>query len=722
MGSGVFSQHWHRVADLHPRVRSHVQVDRHCYRGQIWHVLKDRVSGRQHRLNEVAWSVVGRLDGRRSVQTIWEAALHDLGDDAPSQPEVVDLLARLHAAELIATEASADVAAIFDRRDARMRRARSQRINPLAFRVPLFDPTSLLDLLAPLGRLFARPWMLVVWALLAVLSLVAAGSHAGTLAAYAHQRLATPGMLFTLWLCYPLVKTIHETAHALAVRNWGGEVHEVGVTLLVLTPVPYVDASAASGFRQKSRRIAVSLAGIIAELVLAALAFWAWLHMSDGPLRQGAFAVMMIGTVSTLLFNGNPLMRFDAYYALADALEIPGLATRSNAWLLRRAEHLLFGVADVTAATVSRAERAWLTAYGVASALYRWVISAVILTWLAGISFVLAVPAGALVAWQLALRPFARFVDYLAKSPRLARARLRAVAVSTAGVAALLVAVFVVPLPFSTVAPGVVWVPEQARVRAGVDGFVERVLAADGAEVREGQPIVQMSEPQLLADWNRAGARLAALDAAYQAALGRNAAEARQIADEIERARSDAGVLLERIGRLTVRSPADGRLALPKPQDLEGAYLAHGTLVAHTLSPTLLRVRVALEQNDAGLVREQTRAVTVRMAEHGLLRMPARLAGDIPAATRELPSPALGDRSGGPFMTDPADADGIRVLDPVFIADLEVEGILLERVGGRVWVRFDHGAAPLGTQAWRRLRQVFLRLLSGDRPALAVGV
>ncbi|HQP65308.1 MAG TPA: hypothetical protein PK072_01545 [Quisquiliibacterium sp.] len=465
MGSGVFSQHWHRVADLHPRVRSHVQVDRHCYRGQIWHVLKDRVSGRQHRLNEVAWSVVGRLDGRRSVQTIWEAALHDLGDDAPSQPEVVDLL-------------------------------------------------------APLGRLFARPWMLVVWALLAVLSLVAAGSHAGTLAAYAHQRLATPGMLFTLWLCYPLVKTIHETAHALAVRNWGGEVHEVGVTLLVLTPVPYVDASAASGFRQKSRRIAVSLAGIIAELVLAALAFWAWLHMSDGPLRQGAFAVMMIGTVSTVLFNGNPLMRFDAYYALADALEIPGLATRSNAWLLRRAEHLLFGVVDVTAATVSRAERAWLTAYGVASALYRWVISAVILTWLAGISFVLAVPAGALVAWQLALRPFARFVDYLAKSPRLARARLRAVAVSTAGVAALLVAVFVVPLPFSTVAPGVVWVPEQARVRAGVDGFVERVLAADGAEVREGQPIVQMSEPQLLADWNRAGARLAALDAAYQAALG----------------------------------------------------------------------------------------------------------------------------------------------------------------------------------------------------------
>jgi hypothetical protein len=107
MASAVFSQHWHRVADLHPRVRSHVQVDRHCYRGQIWHVLKDRVSGRQHRLNEVAWSVVGRLDGRRSVQTIWEAALHDLGDDAPSQPEVVELLARLHAAELIATEASA---------------------------------------------------------------------------------------------------------------------------------------------------------------------------------------------------------------------------------------------------------------------------------------------------------------------------------------------------------------------------------------------------------------------------------------------------------------------------------------------------------------------------------------------------------------------------------------------------------------------------------------
>jgi putative peptide zinc metalloprotease protein len=722
MASAVFSQHWHRVADLHPRVRSHVQVDRHCYRGQIWHVLKDRVSGRQHRLNEVAWSVVGRLDGRRSVQTIWEAALHDLGDDAPSQPEVVELLARLHAAELIATEASADVAAIFDRRDARLRHARRQRINPLAFRVTLFDPTLALDLLAPLGSLLARPLMLVIWALLVAMSLVAAGSHGAEIAAYAHQRLATPGMLLALWLCYPLVKAIHESAHALAVRNWGGEVHEVGVTLLLLTPVPYVDASAASGFRQKSRRIAVSLAGIIAEIVLASLAFWAWLHMSDGPLREAAFAVMMIGSVSTLLFNGNPLMRFDAYYALSDALEIPGLASRSNAWLLRRAEHRLFGVVDTTAAAVSRAERAWLAAYGLSSTLYRWIVAILVVTWLAGISFVLAVPAGALVAWQLMLRPFARFVDYLARSPRLARARVRAVAVSAAGVSALLLAVFALPLPFSTVAPGVVWVPEQARVRAGVDGFVERVLASDGADVQRGQPIIQMSEPQLLADWNRANARLAALDAGYQAALGRNAAEARQIADEIERARTDTGLLLERIGRLTIRSPEDGRLALPNPQDLEGSYLPHGTLVAHTLSPTLIRVRVALAQNDAGLVREQTQNVTVRMAEHGLTRMPARLAGDVPAATRELPSPALGDRAGGPYMTDPADAQGVRVLDPVFVADVEVEGIELQRVGGRVWVRFDHGAAALGTQAWRRMRQVFLRLLVGDRPPMAAGV
>ncbi len=714
MRESIFSEHWYRVSGLHPRVRSHVRIERHCYRGEVWHVLKDRMTSRQHRVNDVAWRIVGRLDGRHSVQDIWTIALDELGDDAPTQHEVIELLAQLHSAELIATEASADVAALFDRRDARQRQERRQRMNPLSFKVGLFDPSAMLEATAGIGRLLARPVWLGAWAMLVVAALVAAGSHAGELRAYANLHLATPSMLLMMWLCYPLVKAVHEYAHAMAVHTWGGEVHEMGVTLLALIPVPFVDASAASGFRERHRRILVSLAGVIAELLLAAFAMFVWLQASDGALRQAAFAVMLIGSVSTLMFNGNPLMRFDAYYALADALEIPGLAPRSRAYLRWIAERRLLG-SRAPGPTIARGERRWLLGYGVAAAVYRWVVALAMLLWLSDWSLLLGVLLGLAMAWQMLAKPLLDLARHVATSPGLASVRARAIGVSLGSALALAVGLFVVPVPFTTQAPGVVWVPEQAKVRAEVDGFVDQVLAVDGQAVRVGEPIVQLREPRLAAEWARTQARLAALDATYQAALRQHAAEARQVAEEIERVRSDARLLLERLGQLTVRSPAMGTLSLPRPQDLDGRYVAKGSLIAHALAPNRVRVRVALDQDEAGLVSERTVAVSVRLAENAWETLDGRLVSQTPSATRELPSAALGDRGGGPFLTDPSDTEGLRLVESVFLADVELPSMSLNRLGGRVWVRFDHGAEPIGVQAWRRVRLVFLRLLGGER-------
>ena len=80
MSGSVFSAHWYRVADLHPRLRSHVQIDRHCYRGDVWHVLKNPFSGRSHRLNDAAYRIVGRLDGRLALQQIWDIAVAEGGE------------------------------------------------------------------------------------------------------------------------------------------------------------------------------------------------------------------------------------------------------------------------------------------------------------------------------------------------------------------------------------------------------------------------------------------------------------------------------------------------------------------------------------------------------------------------------------------------------------------------------------------------------------------
>ena len=124
-------------------------------------------------------------------------------------------------------------------------------------------------------------------------------------------RFLDPGNLLSLWLLYPLVKGLHELGHGFATRHWGGEVHEMGVMLLVFTPVPYVDASASSAFPSRNQRMVVAAAGIMVELLLTGVALLLWSYSDPGLLRDLCFNVLVIGGVSTLLFNGNPLLRFD---------------------------------------------------------------------------------------------------------------------------------------------------------------------------------------------------------------------------------------------------------------------------------------------------------------------------------------------------------------------------------------------------------------------------
>jgi putative peptide zinc metalloprotease protein len=152
-----------------------------------------------------------------------------------------------------------------------------------------------------------------------------------------------------------------------------------------------------------------------------------------------------------------------------------------------------------------------------------------------------------------------------------------------------------------------------------------------------------------------------------------------------------------------------GTLVMPRQEDMPGAFAKRGSILGYVLDRGDIGVRAAVPEYDAALVRERTRGVEVRMAEDSRERVTAQLVREVPAATNQLPSAALGDRGGGPYVTDPADKDAMRTLEPVVLIDLKLPEKTLQRVGGRAWVRFDHGAEPLAGQWYRRLRQLFLQ-------------
>jgi putative peptide zinc metalloprotease protein len=705
----LFSPRWYRVAGIHPRLRSHVQVSRHVYRGQVWYLLQDQSTGRNHRVDENAFHFIGRMDGKRSTDEIWHSLLNQLRENTPTQDDTIEILCQLSDNDLLQCEITPNVAELFRRRFEKDRKRRIAMLNPLAFKVPLFDPDLLLSALAPVGRMLVHPAAVVLWAVVVLLGLLGAGTHWSEIRAFASVHMLTPKYLLILWIAYPLIKAVHELGHGLAVKAWGGEVRETGVSILMLVPVPYVDASAASAFPEKHRRAAVGAAGMMVELFLAALATFVWINVQDGFVRDLAFVVMFVGGVSTVLFNGNPLLRFDGYYVMSDLLDVPNLGPRSNAYVGYLAQRHLLKVEGAVSPVTARGEPALLFSYAVLAFAYRWFIAGLIVFWCGHYSFWAGMLAGVLITFTMVVKPIARIVEFLRKSPQLARTRSRSYAISCGIAAAVLVMLFVIPVPFATTAEGVVWLPEQARVRAETGGFVREVLAADGQYVKQGDVLLVLDDPELHAQEAAARAHAEALEIEYTRAMGVNTPMSQSIQEELLAKRAEVAEFQRRIASLRVTAKTDGKLSMPRPQDLPGKYIARGEVIAHVVSPEDISVKVAVPQADAGLISGSTEGVQVSLTDRRGEIVDARLTGGTPAATAILPTAALGDRAGGPVETDPSDKDGMRSLEPVFLFDVQVASTQLQRIGSRALVRFDHGARPVGVQWHRRLHQLLLK-------------
>ena len=491
----LFSSSWYRVAGLRPRLRSHASLHRHRYRGQTWYVLENRASQRFHRLTPEAHQLIGLMDGHRTVGELWDLVCKRLGDAGPSQDEVIQLLSQLHASDVLQCDVPPDAAELLQRHERQAHREQLARVgNMFAWRMPVVDPDRFLRAAVPLvGPLFG--WAgAVVWLAVVAPAVLLAGMHWTDLTGNLLDRLFSAQTLIALWLLFPVIKTLHELGHAFATKAFGGEVHDMGVMLLVFTPVPYVDASSASAFQSKGRRMVVGAAGMLVETFLAALALYVWLGVEPGLLSAVAYNTILIAGLSTILFNANPLLRFDGYYILADLLEIPNLRQRSNAYLGYLCERYLFGRLETPPPVATPGERLWFVAYATTSFAYRGVVVVAIIAFIADRFFWLAVLfAGATAIGWMGV-PLAKGIRFLTASPRLRRRRGRAVAVTAAGVAVAGIVLGWVPVPYRSMAEGVVWIPDESFVRAGTDGFIERIVATPGSWVKRGDVLIQLRD------------------------------------------------------------------------------------------------------------------------------------------------------------------------------------------------------------------------------------
>lgn len=710
MTSGLLSTHWYRVAGLRPRLRGHVRIHRHVYRGQVWYVVEDRVAGKYYRFNPASYRVICLLDGRRDMDTVWARLTEQLADDTPAQDEVVSLLGQLHAADLIQCDVNPDVAELFERRAKQRRRQfMSRYLNPIALRFPLWDPDAFIGrLVRGLGR-FGGGRGLVVWLAVVLPALLLLPPYWPDLTENFTEQLLAFDNVLLIAVVFPLVKALHELGHGIAVKARGGDVHEMGIMLLAFFPVPYVDASGASAFVKKTDRMLVGAAGMLTELFIAALAFYLWVLLEPGFVRSLTYNVIVLASVTTVAFNANPLLRYDGYYVLLDGIEIPNLGSRSNQYWRYLADRYLFGIRASEPPPASAGERRWFLGYAPLAFVYRMFVALFIALFVAEQYFFVGV---VLALWGLAANlvlPLYRGAAALLRDPRYALRAGRVRAVLGAGGAGVLLLLFVLPAPYHTHAEGVVWLPEQAILRAQESGFVEHVLVDPGQALAPGEAVLEAVNPTLAADIAVQAAKVDEVRVRRDAVWGVNPARASQLGEELRREQAALERLQDDARRLTLRAGAHGVLLLERAPDLPGRFLRKGDVVGYVVGEYLPLARVVVPQAEADQVRLATRAVDIKLPQDVSATWPAQLIRQVPKAGRDLPSPVLGQGGGGEIVLDPRDQRLTKTLESLFEFELELpRTVAAGYIGSHVYVRFEHPAEPVGQRLWRALRRLFM--------------
>lgn len=714
MSSALFSSSWYRVAHLTPRLRAQAHIHRHVYRDEVWYVVQDLASGKFLRLNSGAYQLIALLDGFRTVEAVWQHGIATLADDAPTQDEVISLLSQLHQANLLLTEQQPDMQELEKRRDKLSKQKFKQYFaNPLSLRFPLIDPDAFLTFLVGGMRSWVRYLWLVIWLGLMVLGGVTLSMHWDALTEDITAKAFTPEYLLLLWLAFPILKAIHELGHGIAIKLFGGQCHEMGVMLLVLMPIPYVDAGASSGFANKWQRMMVGAAGMMIELAVAAVALWIWSWIQPGIVKSFLHEIVIIAGISTILFNINPLLRLDGYYILADWLEIPNLGQKANQYVGYIAKRYLLGMkSDQSRPALSAGEAPWLVSYSLLSFMYRMFIAAVILLFVAEQYLILGVVLAIWAGYLMVLAPLVKVVKQFWQDPALVEKRAKAIAMSSMAISLLVALLGTLPVPMSTFVEGVVWMPEQAEIRAPHDCFGEQLVATPQTRVSQGQALLVCVDPELEANVQELTAKEQELLARLLNATKMDRVDMQVVQSELLQVQRELTDARQRQQSSTLVSQVDGDFVMPTPTDFAGRYWQRGKLIAYVLEPNHYTLLTLVPQLQAELVRNATRSIEVRSVENVHHQVNAEIRRAVPSATKALPSMALALQGGGEIGLDPNPTeDGSpQTLLPMFQFELAlVDAPVPYALGGRVHIRFVHDPMPLAQQWYRQLRELFLK-------------
>ncbi|MEL6288021.1 MAG: site-2 protease family protein [Pseudomonadota bacterium] len=623
----------------------------------------------------------------------------------------------------------------------------------LFFRLPLVRPERFLRATYPaVAFLFTRTaWAIIILA--GALGLYVASRQWEAFVATFLSFLSLEGAA-AFGISLVVVKVLHELGHAYTAIRHGVRVTTMGVAFMVLMPLAYTDVTDAWRLPSHRKRLQIDAAGMLVELAVACLATLAWAFLPDGPLRAVAFVLATTGWVLSLLVNLNPFMKFDGYYLLVDGLQIPNLQARSFAlgrWWLREA---LFDLRHPRPDVFPMRESRGLAIYGMAVWLYRLILFIGIALIVYHLFFkLLGVALFAVEILFFILLPVSRELDrwWELRSEIMSRRRT----LITAGTVLAGVGLLLVPVGWSVRIPAVLEAGDVAVVYPPRTAKVVVSRLDEGADVRRGEIIAELTSPDLDQAEKRAQLSLALAEMR----LARMAGDAGDLAERTPLLRTRAARLEELKGiarqrrELFVRAPIDGTLRDTTTRLHPGDWVRADTLLTRVVATQPAGLQVFPEQVEAsreGVVApENTSAkagatetaggkadtaadATSAAAGRGYVvedhlarlrsaaqatfipddptrpRRTARITEIDLAGAETLSVPYLASVHGGAIPSEVREDNQIRSRRSQFLLRFTADGAPPRYVSRGV-LRIDAMPEPMASRIWRRVLQVLVR-------------
>jgi putative peptide zinc metalloprotease protein len=690
------------------RVRPDLQSFEQKYEGKTYYVVKDPVCLRYYRFNKQEYFVFRLFDGQHTLEQVRDRFEQEFKPHRLEYQDLEGFARQLVMAGLVQHEAPGAGRHLFERRAKQRRLKRVAALtNILYLKIPIFDPDRILAWLYRYTWWIFTRWFFVLSILFIAAALFHVLLHFDVFYARlpAYEEFFTWRSLLYIWLSLGVVKVIHEFGHGLSCKAFGGESHEMGLLLMCLSPCLYCNVTDAWTLADKWKRIIISFAGIYVELMIAAAATFVWWYTPHLPfVNNVAMYLMILCSISTIVFNANPLMRFDGYYILADWMEVPNLREKSNRYLNNLFLSKCLGIEVPPEPYMSPGRKIAFVSYAITSWIYRWIVVFSILWMLADflgpklkiLSQMLALASlASIVVW-----PTYRIIRNIRQRGRLPDMKAKRVYTTVSIVTLLILAFFLLPLPISRVHElGLVAVHPQAieSVSLPEPARLQRLHVRAGDTVRAGDVLAEFTSEALQVEIEQARAATEAerqialrlhqeisrsvggIDETLLATLRLQREEARKKADSAERRLQ---LLQQRYARIReLRAPRAGTvLTAPRPEEV-GKLFDKGYGEARPIfavgDPQRLIVRVPVTPPDYRLLQEdlnqqQTLMASVLVKSRSDRIFTARLT-TLPARNAETVPIQLTHRGGGPLAVKPhSDPNLLIPLAQVYIVEVEL--------------------------------------------------